>query len=103
MMPLLESNINKIAELCKKYKVKELYVFGSILTPRFTPESDIDLVAEFDRTGVDPENMADIFFGFIDDMEQLFKRKIDLTEYSAIKNRFFKQEVDNTRQLLWTA
>ena len=41
-MKLIELNLEKICELCRKYKVKTLSVFGSILTDRFNDESDID-------------------------------------------------------------
>ena len=43
-MKLIDINMDKIVELCKKYKVQYLYVFGSILTNRFNDESDVDLL-----------------------------------------------------------
>lgn len=48
-MKLIELHITKILELCKHYKVKTLYVFGSILTPRFRKDSDIDLLVRFKK------------------------------------------------------
>ena len=41
-MKLIEMNIDKIIALCRKYKVAKLWVFGSILTPRFNDASDVD-------------------------------------------------------------
>ena len=52
-MKIIEKYINTINELCKKYKVKRLFVFGSILTDRFTPESDIDFLVDFNRNEID--------------------------------------------------
>ena len=46
-MKLIENNIQKIIDLCKKHKVHKLFVFGSILTNRFNDNSDIDLVVDF--------------------------------------------------------
>lgn len=46
-MHLITDNLQKIIALCKKYKVKSLYVFGSILTPRFSENSDVDFSATF--------------------------------------------------------
>ena len=46
-MKLIDINMDKIVELCKKYKVQYLYVFGSILTNRFNDESDVDLLVRF--------------------------------------------------------
>lgn len=40
--------MDKIIALCKKYKVAKLWVFGSILTPRFNDDSDVDLSVDFD-------------------------------------------------------
>ena len=47
-MKIIEMNIDKIIALCKKYKVAKLWVFGSILTPRFNDESDVDFLVDFD-------------------------------------------------------
>lgn len=47
-MKLIEINIAKIIELCKKYRVKTLAVFGSILTDRFNDESDVDFSFTFE-------------------------------------------------------
>ena len=95
--------MDKIAALCRKYKVAKLWVFGSILTPRFNDNSDIDLLVIFDKTKIALLDMADVFFDFIYELEDLFGRKVDLTDYTAIKNKYFKEEVDEKKQLLWTA
>ena len=95
--------MEKIAALCRKYKVAKLWVFGSILTPRFNDNSDIDLLVIFDKTKIALLDMADVFFDFIYELEDLFGRKVDLTDYTAIKNQYFKEEVDEKKQLLWTA
>ncbi|MDE5785508.1 MAG: nucleotidyltransferase domain-containing protein, partial [Duncaniella sp.] len=89
--------------LCKKYKVSKLWAFGSILTSRFNDESDIDLLVVFDKTRIALLDMADTFFDFIDELEALFGRKVDLTDYSAISNKYFKEEVDENKLLLWSA
>lgn len=47
-MKLIELNMEMITVLCRKYKVAKLGVFGSILTPRFNDESDIDFSVDFD-------------------------------------------------------
>ena len=61
-MKLIEMNIDKIIALCKKYKVAKLWVFGSILTPRFDDESDVDLLVDFDEQHIDLLDYADNFF-----------------------------------------
>ena len=61
-MKLIEMNIDKIIALCRKYKVAKLWVFGSILTPRFDDESDVDLLVDFDEQHIDLLDYADYFF-----------------------------------------
>ena len=52
----LEKYINDIRNLCQKNKVKNLYVFGSVLTDSFTDKSDIDLIVDIDSN--DPLDYA---------------------------------------------
>lgn len=102
-MKLIERNIQKIIELCKKYRVKKLYVFGSILTDRFNDDSDIDFSVDFDSESINREQLdwADIFFNFLHELENLFDRKIDIVFDNNIKNKYFKRELDQTKQLIY--
>lgn len=96
-------NIDKIIALCKKYKVAKLWVFGSILTPRFNDDSDVDFLVDFDEKRIDLLDYADNFFNFIHEIEAVVGRKVDMVVNKSIKNRFFRAEVDETRHLLWSA
>lgn len=99
-MKLIELNISKIADLCKKYRVKSLAVFGSILTDRFTDHSDIDLLVNFDEN-VTYHTYADNFFGLYDSLCNLLGREIDLVDETAVSNKFFKAELDETKYLIY--
>lgn len=101
-MKLIEMNMDKIIALCRKYKVAKLWVFGSILTDRFNDDSDVDLLAIFDRSKIALLDMADVFFDFIYELEAIVGRKVDLTDYTAIRNPYFKKEVDEKKQLIWS-
>lgn len=102
-MKLIELNIDKIIALCKKYKVAKLWVFGSILTPRFNDESDVDFSVDFDAETINKEGLdwADIFFDFIDELKALLGRDIDLVDETAIKNPIFRKELDATKKLIY--
>lgn len=102
-MKIIEMNIDKIIALCKKYKVAKLWVFGSILTPRFNDESDVDFLVDFDEQKIDLLDYADNFFNFIHEIEAIVGRKVDMVVNMSIRNRFFRAEVDETRKLLWSA
>ena len=94
--------IDKIIALCKKYKVAKLWVFGSILTPRFNDDSDVDFLVDFDDNHIDLLDYADNFFDFIHEIEAVIGRKVDMVVNKSIKNRYFRTEVDETRRLLWS-
>lgn len=102
-MKLIEMNMDKIIALCKKYKVAKLWVFGSILTPRFNDESDVDFSVNFDSDTINREGLdwADIFFDFMHELEQLIGRRIDLVCDDAVKNPYFRSELDRTKQLIY--
>lgn len=90
---------NDIEILCKKHKVKRLYVFGSALTEKFNDKSDIDLIVDFDS--VDLNNYADNYFDLKFSLQSIFQRTIDLLEEKAIKNPYLKKSVNDQRQLVY--
>lgn len=100
-MNLIETNIRHIIELCRIYKVKTLYVFGSILTSRFNADSDVDLLVKFNKGEIPLSDYADNYFDFQFALEDLLHRKVDLVCDDAIKNPYFRQEVDSKKQLIY--
>lgn len=91
----------KIIASCEKHKVLELYVFGSALTNRFNRDSDDDFTVVFDREALPLMAYGDNYFNFKFALEDLLKRDVDLVEYNAVKNPFFKEELDETKQLIY--
>ncbi|MDE5975703.1 MAG: nucleotidyltransferase domain-containing protein [Muribaculaceae bacterium] len=98
-MKLISNNIHKIRSLCERFKVARMYVFGSILTPRFNEESDVDLLFSFEKE-VTYHTYADLFFGLQGELEKLFGRRVDLVDEEGLKNKYFIREVNQTRQLI---
>ncbi len=98
-MKLITININSIKRLCEKYHVKSLFVFGSVTRDELNPNSDIDLVVDIDDN--DPLSYTDNYFDLKFQLEQLLKRNIDLLESRAIKNQYLKQNIDNTKVLVY--
>lgn len=88
-----------IINLCKTHKVKSLYAFGSVLTDRFNQESDIDLIVDF--SNIELEDYADNYFDFKFSLQDILKRSVDLLEEKAIKNPYFRQSVNQQRQLVY--
>lgn len=98
-MNYFEPYQNQIAELCSKYHVRKLFAFGSVLTDRFNDESDIDLIADFDR-----EAISDIFITYFDfkySLEYIFNRKVDLMGEQLIRNLYLRNNINNSKQLIY--
>ena len=98
-MKLIRRNMAQIIALCEKYKVLQLCVFGSVLTNRFNKNSDVDFTVTFNKEAID-----DLFINYFDlkfALEDMLKRDVDLVEYDAIQNPYFKAEVDETKQLIY--
>ncbi|MDO5333734.1 MAG: nucleotidyltransferase domain-containing protein [bacterium] len=98
-MKLIEMNIDKIAALCRKYKVARLWVFGSILTPRFNDQSDVDFSVVFHYDQI--QDLFITFFDFIDELQTLLGRKVDLVDETAVRNPIFRKELDATKHLIY--
>jgi uncharacterized protein len=90
-----------LVSLCKTYKVRSLFLFGSAVGAAFSPESDIDLVVEFEPLPL--AGYASHYFNFKYALEELFQRKVDLLEKMAIKNPFIQESIAETQQLLYAA
>lgn len=89
----------QIAELCRKYNVRKLFAFGSVLTNRFNEESDIDLLVEI--ADKDPLKYADNYFDLKFSLSDLFNRQVDLLEDRSIRNSYLRKNIDNTKQLIY--
>ncbi len=98
-MNTLSAYKKQINELCVNHNVKSLYAFGSVLTPIFNNKSDIDLVVEF--KDMDVKDYADNYFDFKFSLQDILNRPVDLLEDQAIKNPYFKQVVNQTKELVY--
>lgn len=95
----IESHINTIKSLCKLHKVKSLYAIGSVLTEKFTSESDVDLVVDFEN--IDVLNYGDNYYSLKFSLEDLLKRNVDLLEKKALRNPYFIKTLDQNKKLIY--
>lgn len=98
-MNRLTAYTKDISKLCERHGVKSLYAFGSVLTDSFDKNSDIDLIVDF--ANVELEDYADNYFDLKFSLEEILNRPVDLLEEKAIKNPYFKQAVNQQRQLVY--
>ncbi|MEO6759443.1 MAG: nucleotidyltransferase domain-containing protein [Saprospiraceae bacterium] len=99
----LEQYKAQLLELCRRYPIERLYLFGSILTDEFDSEkSDVDVQALFEPLGNhDPVERGEQMWNFWDDLESLFGGKVDLLTKPFIRNPYLRKEVESTRQLFY--
>lgn len=98
-MKLIELNMPQIIELCRLHKVKTLSVFGSILTDRFTEQSDVDMLVDFESNEID--DYVTNYFSLKDALSSLFDRDVDLLEEKGLKNKFFIKNLNRTKCLIY--
>ncbi|MBI2813705.1 MAG: nucleotidyltransferase domain-containing protein [Opitutae bacterium] len=101
MIPLLHDKQTELTELCRKFGVERLYVFGSAASGEFSPlTSDIDFLVRL--AGRQPTGAyADRYLNLADGLERLFGRRVDLVTEESVRNPHFRSEVETTRQLVY--
>jgi predicted nucleotidyltransferase len=98
-MNTLSAYKNEINALCANHKVRSLYAFGSVLTPNFNTNSDIDLIVDFKE--IDVKDYADNYFDFKFSLQDILNRPVDLLEEQAIKNPYFKEELNKKKVIVY--
>ncbi len=80
--------IEQIAEFCRRNFIRRLALFGSILTDEFRPDSDIDVLVEFE-----PEKTPGLrFFGIQRELTEMIGHPVDLNTPNDL-SRYFRQDV----------
>ena len=89
-----------LVELCRRYRVRRFQLFGSATTGTFASgKSDLDFLAEF--TDTRNPDYADRYFDFAKALEDLFKRHVDVLTQRAIRNPYFRAEIERTVELVY--
>jgi len=101
MVDLIEKNKDRLHELCKKYDIKTIYLFGSATIDEFKDSSDFDILISFQDIPYD--KYTDNYFELHEELEKLFNRKVDLVTERSLSNPFFKESVEESKQLLYAA
>lgn len=100
---IVTEHLDEVRALCEKYRVKRLAIFGSAVKGTFNAEtSDLDFVVEFYDIR-HPETGDDTYFGLKFALEDLFARNVDLVEWGAVKNPYFRDVLELTQYELYAA
>lgn len=102
MNKIITDNLDALVDLCKKHRVKTLYLFGSANTDLFNDQSDLDFLISY-QEDIPLNEYADNFFDLIENLERLFGRQIDLVNEKTLSNPYFIQGVEQTKRLIYAA
>ena len=89
---------SEIADVCRKYHIRKLSLFGSVVRPDFSSTSDIDVIVEFE-----PGQVPGLeFFDIEDELSRRLGRKVDLHTPNSL-SRYFVDRVLAEAEVLYDA
>lgn len=92
--------MSEIETFCRRWKIRELALFGSVLRDDFRPDSDVDVLVSFE-----PDAEWDLFHlvEMRDELMTLFGRDVDLVEKDGLRNPFRRRTILDTREVIYAA
>jgi len=102
MIKIIEDKLTTIIDLCKSHNVLSIALFGSAAKNNMTETSDIDFLVQFSEE-IDVLNYADNYFSFLEKLENLIGRKIDLVSKKSLKNPILISEINRFKIDLYAA
>ena len=92
--------IEKINDLCQRWRITEFALFGSVLRDDFGPDSDIDVLLTFEPEA--PWSLFDIVT-LQEELQELFGRTVDIVEKKAIRNPVRRRGILSSYQVVYAA
>jgi len=98
--PRIDIPMDRINAFCKKWRVKEFALFGSVLRDDFRPDSDVDVLVE-----LHPDHGLTLYdwVDMIDELRNIFGRKVDLVAKGGLKNPIRRKEILGTAEVICAA
>ncbi len=103
MIELLDSHRRQVAELCRRFHVRRLEVFGSAARgDDFDPNrSDVDFLVEFAPDS--PIGPLDAWFELQEGLAEALGRRVELVSPAAVRNPYVRASIDRSRELVYGA
>lgn len=96
MTPLIDEYRLQLADLCRRFGVQRLDLFGSAARGTFRPDhSDLDFIVQFKNPG--GPDYATRYLRFAESLETLFRRPVDVLIDQPFSNPYFREAVEETR------
>lgn len=90
----------QIEAFCRRWQIRQLALFGSVLRDDFRPDSDVDVLVEFEP------NARHTLFTFVEmqeELSELFGREVDLVQKGAVTNPFVRHHIRHHHRTLYDA
>jgi len=100
MSPKVRFDRHKVAELCRRYGVSELALFGSVLRDDFRADSDVDVLVSF---GPEAHPSLLELVELREDLKDLFGREVDLVERAGLRNPFRRRAILSTAEVVYAS
>ena len=96
----VQLDYDTLSGFCRKWRIRELSVFGSVLREDFNADSDLDFLVSFEPGApLDIDRLLDMK----EELEARFGRPVDLVEKEAMRNPWRKREILKTRKVVYAA
>ena len=89
----------EIERVCRSLPVKRLGLFGSALSRNFSQTSDVDVLVIFDQG--ENIDLFDKYFDLKEQLEEIFKRQVDLVVDRKFKNPVLRESINRTRTVIY--
>jgi len=99
-VPQIQISLESVREFCRKWRVKEFSLFGSVLSEDFSPDSDVDVLVSFEE---DAPWSAYELVDMIDELRRIFGREVDLVEKEGLRNPYRRRSIMSRREVLYAA
>lgn len=96
----LDIPMEAVKEFCRRWKVKELALFGSVLRDDFGPASDVDVLVEFCE---EAEWSLFEWVDMIEELKAIFGCEVDLVSKGGLRNPFRRCAILSTRKVVYAA
>jgi predicted nucleotidyltransferase len=90
----------KIVEFCKRWKIAEFALFGSVLSGNFRPYSDIDVLVTF---AADCGHSLFDLAQMQEELKAIFAHEVDLVEKDGLRNPFRRHAILNNMEVIYAA
>jgi len=96
----IDASPEGIAAFCRKWRIVEFSLFGSVVREDFRSDSDVDVLVTFEAEA--PWDLWDLI-DMREELRGLFGREVDLVEERSLRNPFRRHAILRTKKVIYAA